>query len=164
MMIHPYIYEQQIALKVATQNLYSMAQGNTPVNKVLFEYYQMNPTNYTLGAIFKNNNVNGSIFEDGLINWLKSGKITAETWGRPLQSAWCTQGQTVNNVKQIALTDEIKWTESQDHSKWMISEDKYSCFGDMNRMTSQWKRGGAFYCLEDSTLNEALRKIIVSTD
>ena len=90
MMIHPYIYEQQIALKVTTQNLYSMAQGNTPVNKVLFEYYQMNPTNYTLGAIFKNNNVNGSIFEDGLINWLKSGKITAETWGRPLQSAWCT--------------------------------------------------------------------------
>jgi len=46
----------------------------------------------------------------------------------------------------------------------MISEDKYSCFGDMNRMTSQWKRGGAFYCLEDPTLNEALRKIIVSTD
>lgn len=39
MMIHPFIYEQNIALKVATQNLYSMAQGNTPPNKILFEYY-----------------------------------------------------------------------------------------------------------------------------
>ncbi len=61
-----------------------MAQGNTASNKSLFEFYQMRPVNYTLGAIFKNNNVNGSIFEDGLVNWLKNDKVTAETWGRPL--------------------------------------------------------------------------------
>jgi len=59
----------------------------------------MRPKNYNLGAIFKNNNVNGSIFEDGLINWLKSDKITAETWGRPLQPVWCNGDQTVNNVR-----------------------------------------------------------------
>jgi deoxyribonuclease-2 len=51
-----------------------------------------------------------------------------------------------------------------DHSKWMLSGDKYSCFGDMNRMSSQWKRGGAFYCLSDTGLNAALRKIITQTD
>ncbi len=70
----------------------------------------------------------------------------------------------VNNVKQIALNDEIKWVESQDHSKWAISGDKFSCFGDMNRMSSQWKRGGAFYCLDDMTLNAAMRKIILLED
>lgn len=44
----------------------------------------MKPINYNLKAIFKTNAVNGSIFEDGLVQWLKSGKLTAETWGRPL--------------------------------------------------------------------------------
>jgi deoxyribonuclease-2 len=53
----------------------------------------------------------------------------------------------VINVKSVMLTSAIKWTESEDHSKWALLEQKYSCFGDMNRMSSQWKRGGSFYCL-----------------
>jgi hypothetical protein len=30
---------------------------------------------YTIHAIFKNDEVNGSIFEDGLVKWLRPGKI-----------------------------------------------------------------------------------------
>jgi hypothetical protein len=62
------------------------------------------------------------------------------------------------------LTPTIKWGESNDHSKWVLAENKYSCFGDMNRMPSQWKRGGAFYCLEDLTLHAALKKVITASD
>ena len=108
----------------------------------------MNPTNFTLNAIFKNNAVNGSIFEDGLVKWLKPGNVIAETWGRPLQAPWCSGTFSVTNVQQIIISDTIQWDESQDHSKWTLSGNQYSCFGDMNRMESQWKRGGAFYCLE----------------
>ena len=108
--------------------------------------------------------MNGSIFEDGLVKCLTSGEIVAETWGRPLQTAWCSQGYQVLNVQQIKLTDQVAWTEAMDHSKWLLSGDKYACFGDMNRMQSQWKRGGAFFCLEDATLNLAMRKMIISTD
>ena len=46
----------------------------------------------------------------------------------------------------------------------MILGDKYSCFGDMNRMVSQWKRGGAFYCLDNLYLYKVMKNIIVSTD
>jgi hypothetical protein len=46
----------------------------------------------------------------------------------------------------------------------MITGEKYSCLGDMNRMESQWKRGGAFYCLDDPSLNAAMRNIIITTD
>jgi len=46
----------------------------------------------------------------------------------------------------------------------MILGDKYSCFGDMNRMTSQWKRGGAFYCLDNPYLYKTMKNIITVTD
>ncbi len=64
--------------------MYDLAHGALPVSKDLFDYYDMRPVNYSLRAIFKTNVVNGSIFEDGLVKWLKSGKLMAETWGRPL--------------------------------------------------------------------------------
>lgn len=46
----------------------------------------------------------------------------------------------------------------------MLAKNVYACFGDMNRMSSQWKRGGAFYCLLDTTLVAALSSIITSHD
>lgn len=46
----------------------------------------------------------------------------------------------------------------------MLAGDDYACFGDMNRMTSQWKRGGAFYCLNDRTLISAVRKTLLTFD
>jgi hypothetical protein len=46
----------------------------------------------------------------------------------------------------------------------MILGEKYSCFGDMNRMVSQWKRGGAFYCLDNPYLYKTMKGIITATD
>ena len=60
--------------------------------------------------------------------------------------------------------EHVAWTEQDDHSKWVLAGSLYACFGDMNRMTSQWKRGGSFYCLSDKTLVEALRAVVVSHD
>lgn len=51
-----------------------------------------------------------------------------------------------------------------DHSKWAIATRDdvfFSCFGDMNRMTSQWKRGGMFYCLQSQLLRDALKALIL---
>ena len=31
-------------------------------------------------------------------------------------------------------------------------------------MSSQWKRGGAFYCLDDASLHTAMQKIIIASD
>jgi deoxyribonuclease II len=58
----------------------------------------------------------------------------------------------------------IAWNEQEDHSKWVLAGSLYACFGDMNRMTSQWKRGGSFFCLNDPTLVSALKEMIVSHD
>jgi len=69
----------------------------------------------------------------------------------------------VLNAVNISL-EGIEWTEQDDHSKWVLAGQEYACFGDMNHMNSQWKRGGAFYCLSGPTLIEALKTMISSTD
>jgi len=63
---------------------------------------------------------------------------------------------------KVALS-ELKWNHSDDHSKWVYN-DNYACFGDMNRMTSQWKRGGAFYCLKNARLVKAIKQMVVLTE
>lgn len=102
---------------------------------------------------------NSSIFEDGLNNMLNS-RIVAETWGRPIDAPWCGSPST-GNANTIVYSPQLSWTQTQDHSKWAYAVDNnYSCFGDMNRMSSQWTRGGAFYCIDNPLLNIALKKIV----
>lgn len=113
-------------------------------------------------AIFKNGYENCSIFEDGLVGYLKAN-LTAETWGRPLEPAWCSKGWQVNNVIRVMVSD-ISWDEADDHSKWAAVGNLYACFGDMNRMPSQWKRGGSFFCFDSPSLAMALRRTIAGTD
>lgn len=40
-----------------------------------------------------------------------------------------------------------------DHSKWGVALSKeVVCFGDINRMTSQYKRGGGTTCFENKAI------------
>ena len=67
------------------------------------------------------------------------------------------------NVVNVNLNG-ITWNEQDDHSKWVVASTLYVCLGDMNRMTSQWKRGGSFFCLSDASLVAAVKGMIVSHD
>lgn len=62
------------------------------------------------------------------------------------------------------MVGSIIWDEQDDHSKWALVGLNYACFGDMNRMPSQWKRGGSFFCFDSPTLVNALQKTIAYTD
>ena len=47
------------------------------------------------------------------------------------------------------------WKETLDHSKWGISisgDDSVVCFGDINRMTTQYSRGGGATCFKEPGL------------
>ena len=57
------------------------------------------------------------------------------------------------------------WKESQDHSKWAIGlGSAWICAGDINRMFSQYGRGGSAFCYEDGALATVLNDAVVSTD
>ena len=57
------------------------------------------------------------------------------------------------------------WKETQDHSKWAITANRdVLCMGDINRMTTQYSRGGGTACFSDMTLHSILKKAIVETN
>jgi hypothetical protein len=57
----------------------------------------------------------------------------------------------------------LSWKLTDDHSKWAYN-DEYACFGDMNRMKSQWMRGGAYYCLKNAGLVQAFKEIVTLSE
>ena len=55
---------------------------------------------------------------------------------------------------------DYEWYYTKDHAKWAVSaEPNWICVGDINRQTSQEKRGGGTIRFEDQDLWEQLSKI-----
>jgi len=94
-----------------------------------------------------------------------NSSLLSQTWGRPLAAPWCGSSYWTGNINSIRVNENITWNTTQDHSKWLVSSNSnHSCFGDMNRMDSQWTRGGAFYCIKSQLLNQALKSIIQTSE
>lgn len=57
------------------------------------------------------------------------------------------------------------WSETKDHSKWAITVNKKNiCMGDINRMTTQYLRGGGTACFTDEILHSVFKIATVSTN
>lgn len=75
----------------------------------------------------------------------------------------------VNNMVALdASGANITWKETQDHAKWCItaqgSGSNHLCVCDINRMSTQRKRGGGCTCFEDTQLASILENSIVDHD
>ncbi|RWS02657.1 Deoxyribonuclease-2-like protein, partial [Dinothrombium tinctorium] len=111
------------------------------------------------------------IYTDLVASSLMSN-LFVETWrkgsGIPLQSV-CNQKYTVINVNKIML-QHLYWTFESDHSKWAISDNTvetsktFLCIGDMNRMKSQFKRGGGIVCFNNYFAWNAFKQSILERD
>lgn len=73
-----------------------------------------------------------------------------------------TTPSTIKDVSHLSIFG-VKYKESQDHSKWATS-DQYYWIGDLNRMTSQYKRGGGGFVVKNQGTANALKSIIVATE
>lgn len=93
------------------------------------------------------------ITKDYNYNW------KVETW----QRGHNINQRTTNliDIKSIKY-EHFEFTESQDHSKWATSDNDYYWVGDLNRMTSQYKRGGGGFICKDKNLASCLNKLIMS--
>jgi len=104
----------------------------------------------------------GDLYSVMVAPYLKA-PLAVETWrrgaGGPLASN-CKDKYSVSNVNEMkinfskdsAVSDSGVWPYIRDHAKWAISQDKmapYVCIGDINRMESQFKRGGGTVCIKD---------------
>ena len=97
------------------------------------------------------------IYGDYLCTIDKS-KWYVETWrrGSPIDKIT----PNLHDIQKLSW-NEIKYKESQDHSKWAVSK-KYVWIGDLNRMESQKKRGGGGLLIRDSNMVKAFSSLIVS--
>ena len=78
--------------------------------------------------------------------------LYAETWQRgQCVPSNCTGDTSVYNIDEMELLDQ-HYKESQDHSKWAVTEDGHVCVGGINRMTSQYSRGGGSVCFKAGSL------------
>jgi deoxyribonuclease-2 len=82
-------------------------------------------------------------------SWIRGSKITM-------------QCSLLNDIDLIFFKD-FQYKESQDHSKWAVSDKEWYWVGDLNRMTSQYHRGGGGFVGTDKDISHAFRLLIKET-
>lgn len=149
------------------QNLKEFFQKNRRQikNKAQTKTNEFKVNGISFWGFYKNPYYYGCIFENIMIPVLKSNMLV-QSWGRPYQTPSCNQYECLN-IKKIHIDGDLlgHWNSVEDHSKWSITVYGYFiCSGDMNRMISQTKRGGAFFCFQDKGLWTALNSAIVDKE
>ena len=130
-------------------------------------------TNFISFARSKVAAADGDLYSVMVAPHLKNSLIV-ETWrrgaGTPLESN-CKDNFKVSNVNEMLinfssdspLKDSGVWPYARDHSKWAMSQDPkspYVCIGDINRMKSQFKRGGGTVCVKDAAIWKVFREAV----
>jgi deoxyribonuclease-2 len=76
----------------------------------------------------------------------------------------CDSPNPVLDVQDLNY-DGYNLSEYNDHSKWAVStQGSIVCIGDINRMTTQFGRGGGTACMESDPLAVFLRSSIIQTN
>ena len=115
-----------------------------------------------------------------LIFFLLFIDLLVETWpnGPGKLNSSCLNTYHVLNIDSInfkSTSKPITFATRKDHSKWAISSSvkknnpwelkdkmKYVCIGDINRMATQYKRGGGTVCFSDKNVWKAFYDLVSS--
>ena len=161
----PLIYDSRISTS-ATQkysNIASLVGGYYSTAAIC-----ANSALYTSGgmgfAVFAKSTQWNNDLWSGCVSSIVQSALYVESWIRGSQEpAYCpSSGFDVLDVSGVDFSSSGGgsygvWSETKDHSKWAVSLDNSTvCFGDINRMSTQYGRGGGTVCYEDSVLGQRL--------
>jgi deoxyribonuclease-2 len=171
----PDIYHSNMPSSLAAQysTMEDVIKGTRGTGTKVSELYSLAGHSFTSYA--KSGSWGKDLYEDLVQPALKLNFMW-ETWRRsPQMATYCkpTYDYDSINVQTLRFIDsdgkdaEFKYT--QDHSKYGLavnatSSNHWVCIGDINRMTSQWARGGGTVCLRASQLYYPLQASIVTAD
>jgi len=122
----------------------------------------------TFLSFAKSHKFGADLYDDLVAPTLKSD-LLVETWLRTSggnMTSNCTAKFKVYKVTHINLPGPVSFKESDDHAKWATSyvqnteyqkSPPWTCIGDINRMKSQFKRGGGTVCLQDYNMAKNFR-------
>lgn len=93
--------------------------------------------------------------------------ITVQTWKNGAggaQDMHCKGQYKITDVVDVAVRTQngaLYFSSREDHSKWSVARHKaVFCFSSLNRMVSQWRRGGEITCIYDMPLAKLFRESI----
>lgn len=165
----PHIYNSVISPGLATQykNISALIQGG--YSKAAICSYQ---TLATVGGMAfdlfaKSTQWNKDLWDACVAPAYKSD-VLVESWIRgSAEGPDCpTSGYDTLDVQGLDFGFvNGSWSETQDHSKWGLAINASRvCFGDINRMTTQYARGGGTACWEDSYMAKVLHAAVTGMD
>lgn len=141
------LYIMEASMYCKHTDLYFPQKKNENINTIVL--------NDSVSHIAKSPHCHIDIYDDCIAERYKF-KWRVETWKRGHEIVKET------NMKDISLLqyEKREYSEKQDHSKWCVSDDEYFLVGDLNRMTTQFKRGGGGFLCKNKNIAEALRSLI----
>ena len=168
----PQIYEYKINInidKYKYENIKKLVDGKYSKMKVcestIFE--TLNNMKFTLYS--KTSEWNNDLYSY-CITLSQEDTLWVESWirGSAIGPSCPVSKYDTLDVKYLDfIVDGISngWAETQDHSKWAITENKnIICMGDINRMTTQYSRGGGSACFEDDILHSIFKMATTQTN
>ncbi|EFA84428.1 deoxyribonuclease II [Heterostelium album PN500] len=169
----PYIY-----------NAYIPDKTSLPVsllNQLLAGGFQSSPTAITsvltskggvqLNVFAKNSEWNDDLYE-GFVQVTFDQDMIVQSWrlgaNSTIMPSYCRPEYKYDSLNIMKLSingtdgSQYSWKYTVDHSKWAATLDssestKYICIGDINRMKSQYHRGGGTACLSVEPLWKSFR-------
>ncbi len=164
-LVLPSIYEASLTNEVKKNypNITSLAQGSysTAPLCVFHSLQTINGTPFTFFS--KSTQWNDDLWSACIAPQLQVN-LEVESWIRGSEiGPSCDGTYTVLDTKALKFQDfpSFSWSSYDDHSKWSVGPN-WTCHGDINRMTTQYVRGGGAICVKG--VGYDLQKAIVSAN
>lgn len=161
----PDIYDSRIGYS-SPPNLVALVQGAFRTDPTCEHQEFQTAAGNSLAYFAKSTQWNNELYS-ACIAPATGQSLFVESWIRgSAEGPFCSQPQ-VFDVKTLQFTPTIGFSEVNDHSKWAIGFNKDSsflCASDINRMTTQFERGGSAICWNDTSLASSLLSAITSSD
>ncbi len=159
-LVLPSIYEASLtdAVKTMYPNFTSLAQGHY-ATAPLCVYHELMSQNRKFPFTFfsKSTQWNNDLWSGCVAPHLKT-PLVVESWIRGSAiGPSCSGAEDVTDVQSVAFPNfpSFSWSSYDDHSKWATGNN-WTCYGDINRMTTQYKRGGGALCVSGTTMSNAI--------
>ena len=161
-LVKPNIYDFKIddSTPIKLQKLSQGAFDSNPI--CTFNTFMSSINNITFFA--KSKQWNNELYAD-CIALQTQNSLSVESWIRgDEEGAYCNSTYPVIDIKNVNYGfDEMSFSSWDDHSKWAVGSSIF-CAGDINRMTTQYERGGTAFCFNFPSLIIGMNAVITDTD
>jgi deoxyribonuclease-2 len=118
-----------------------------------------------LSYFAKSGEWDGELYAECLAPGL-AADVLVESWIRgSAEGPSCNGTQSVYDIQELNFGSGFEYKESSDHSKWAVTGDgSVFCSADINRMTTQYARGGGAICMKNAQFATQMKNAITAHD